>query len=179
MRTVAPKLAELKDQHGDDKAKYQQAMMNLYKKEKINPLSGCLPILIQIPIFISLYWVLLEAVELRQAPWIGWIKDLSIRDPFFILPVLMGATMWFQQKLNPPQQDPMMQKVLTWMPIIFTVFFLFFPAGLVLYWVLNSVLSIAQQWYINRQIENASKGRLWSLPKKQLPRLPHRQVRVG
>lgn len=159
MRTMAPKLADLKDQFGDDKAKYQQAMMTLYKKEKINPLSGCLPILIQIPIFISLYWVLLEAVELRQMPWIGWIKDLSIRDPFFILPVLMGATMWFQQKLNPPQPDPMMQKVLTWMPIIFTVFFLFFPAGLVLYWVLNSVLSIAQQWYITRQIENAAKGK--------------------
>ena len=160
MRTIAPKLADLKDQYGDDKAKYQQAMMSLYKKEKINPMGSCLPILIQIPIFISLYWVLLEAVELRQAPWIGWIKDLSIRDPFFILPVLMGATMWFQQKLNPPQQDPMMQKVLTWMPIIFTVFFLFFPAGLVLYWVVNSILSIAQQWYITRQIENASKGRL-------------------
>lgn len=160
MKTIAPKLADLKDKYGDDKAKYQQAMMSLYKKEKINPLGSCLPILIQIPIFISLYWVLLEAVELRQAPWIGWIKDLSIRDPFFILPVLMGATMWFQQKLNPPQPDPMMQKVLTWMPIIFTVFFLFFPAGLVLYWVLNSVLSIAQQWYITRQIENASKGRL-------------------
>ncbi len=156
MRTVAPKLADLKDRFGDDKVKYQQAMMNLYKKEQINPLSGCLPILIQIPIFISLYWVLLEAVELRQAPWIGWIKDLSIRDPFFILPVLMGATMWFQQKLNPPQPDPMMQKVLTWMPIVFTVFFLFFPAGLVLYWVVNSVLSIAQQWFITRQIENTA-----------------------
>jgi len=154
MRKVAPKLKDLKDRYGDDKVKYQQAMMNLYKKEKINPLSGCLPILIQIPIFISLYWVLLEAVELRQAPWIGWINDLSIRDPFFILPVLMGATMWFQQKLNPPQPDPMMQKVLTWMPIVFTIFFLFFPAGLVLYWVVNSVLSIAQQWFITRQIEN-------------------------
>ena len=159
MRTVAPKLQDLKDRYGDDKVKYQQGMMNSYKKEKINPLGGCLPILVQIPIFISLYWVLLEAVELRQAPWIGWIKDLSIKDPFFILPILMGATMWFQQKLNPPQQDPMMQKVLTWMPIVFTGFFLFFPAGLVLYWVVNSVLSMAQQWFITRQIENAAQGR--------------------
>jgi len=157
MKKVAPKLKSLKDRYGDDKQAYQKAMMDMYKKEKINPLGGCLPILIQIPVFISLYWVLLEGVELRQAPWMFWIKDLAIKDPFFVLPLLMGITMFAQQKLNPPQPDPMMQKMLTMMPIVFTVFFAFFPAGLVLYWFVNNLLSIGQQWAITRSIEQEGK----------------------
>jgi len=158
MRKLAPKLKALKDRVGDDKQKYQQAMMELYKKEKINPMGGCLPILIQIPVFISLYWVLLEAVELRQAPWMLWIKDLSIKDPFFVLPLLMGATMFIQQKLNPPPPDPMQAKIFMALPFVFTVFFAFFPAGLVLYWFVNSLLSISQQWVITRNIEKAAKN---------------------
>ena len=157
MRAVSPKLQALKEQHGDDRQKMSQAMMELYKKEKINPLGGCLPILVQMPVFLALYWVLLESVEMRQAPWMFWITDLSIKDPFFILPIIMGATMFIQQQLNPTPPDPMQAKVLKLMPIIFTFFFLWFPAGLVLYWVVNNVLSIAQQWYITRQIEAASK----------------------
>ncbi|WP_166362182.1 membrane protein insertase YidC [Pseudomonas akapageensis] len=157
MRAVAPKLAALKEQHGDDRQKMSQAMMELYKKEKINPLGGCLPILVQMPVFLSLYWVLLESVEMRQAPWMFWITDLSIKDPFFILPIIMGATMFIQQQLNPTPPDPMQAKVMKLMPIIFTFFFLWFPAGLVLYWVVNNCLSIAQQWYITRSIEAASK----------------------
>jgi YidC/Oxa1 family membrane protein insertase len=156
MRAVSPKLAALKEQHGDDRQKMSQAMMELYKKEKINPLGGCLPILVQMPVFLALYWVLLESVEMRQAPWLGWITDLSIKDPFFILPIIMGATMFIQQRLNPTPPDPMQAKVMKMMPIIFTFFFLWFPAGLVLYWVVNNVLSIAQQWYITRQIEAAT-----------------------
>ncbi|WP_095146177.1 MULTISPECIES: membrane protein insertase YidC [unclassified Pseudomonas] len=157
MRAVAPKLAALKEQHGDDRQKMSQAMMELYKKEKINPLGGCLPILVQMPVFLSLYWVLLESVEMRQAPFMLWITDLSIKDPFFILPIIMGATMFIQQQLNPTPPDPMQAKVMKMMPIIFTFFFLWFPAGLVLYWVVNNVLSIAQQWYITRKIEAAAK----------------------
>ncbi len=126
--------------------------MEMYKKEKINPLGGCLPILVQIPVFIALYWVLLESVELRQAPWILWIKDLSTRDPYFVLPILMGITMFIQQKLNPAPVDPIQAKVMTFLPIVFTFFFLFFPSGLVLYWVVNNTLSIAQQWYITRVV---------------------------
>ncbi|MBV6285470.1 membrane protein insertase YidC [Pseudomonas aegrilactucae] len=156
MRAVAPKLAALKEQHGDDRQKMSQAMMELYKKEKINPLGGCLPILVQMPVFLSLYWVLLESVEMRQAPWMFWITDLSIKDPFFILPIIMGATMFIQQRLNPTPPDPMQAKVMKMMPIIFTFFFLWFPAGLVLYWVVNNCLSIGQQWYITRKIEAAS-----------------------
>ncbi|NER59318.1 membrane protein insertase YidC [Pseudomonas sp. MAFF212428] len=156
MRAVAPKLAALKEQHGDDRQKMSQAMMELYKKEKINPLGGCLPILVQMPVFLSLYWVLLESVEMRQAPWMFWITDLSIKDPFFILPIIMGATMFIQQRLNPTPPDPMQAKVMKMMPIIFTFFFLWFPAGLVLYWVVNNCLSIAQQWYITRKIEAAT-----------------------
>ena len=132
-------------------------MMELYKKEKINPLGGCLPILVQMPVFLSLYWVLLESVEMRQAPFMLWITDLSIKDPFFILPIIMGVTMFIQQQLNPTPPDPMQAKVMKLMPIIFTFFFLWFPAGLVLYWVVNNVLSIAQQWYITRKIEAAVK----------------------
>ena len=157
MRAVAPKLAALKEQFGDDRQKMSQAMMELYKKEKINPLGGCLPILVQMPVFLSLYWVLLESVEMRQAPWILWITDLSIKDPFFILPIIMGATMFIQQRLNPTPPDPMQAKVMKMMPIIFTFFFLWFPAGLVLYWVVNNTLSIAQQAYITRKVEAATK----------------------
>ncbi|MEB6588268.1 membrane protein insertase YidC [Pseudomonas asiatica] len=157
MRAVAPKLAALKERFGDDRQKMSQAMMELYKKEKINPLGGCLPILVQMPVFLALYWVLLESVEMRQAPWMLWITDLSIKDPFFILPIIMGATMFIQQRLNPTPPDPMQAKVMKMMPIIFTFFFLWFPAGLVLYWVVNNCLSIAQQWYITRSIEAATK----------------------
>ena len=159
MRAVAPKLAILKEQHGDDRQKMSQAMMELYKKEKINPLGGCLPILVQMPVFLSLYWVLLESVEMRQAPWLLWITDLSIKDPFFILPIIMGATMFIQQRLNPTPPDPMQAKVMKMMPIVFTFFFLWFPAGLVLYWVTNNTLSIAQQWYITRGIEKAAANK--------------------
>lgn len=156
MRAVSPKLQALKEQHGDDRQKMSQAMMELYKKEKINPLGGCLPILVQMPVFLALYWTLLESVEMRQAPWLLWITDLSIKDPFFLLPIIMGATMFIQQQLNPTPPDPMQAKVMKLMPIIFTFFFLWFPAGLVLYWVVNNVLSIAQQWYITRKIEAAA-----------------------
>ncbi len=160
MKKVAPKLQSIKERYPDDKQRQQQAMMELYKTEKINPLGGCLPILIQIPVFIALYWVLQESVELRQAPWILWIKDLSLRDPYYVLPLLMGASMFLQNRLNPPQPDPMMQKMMMTMPIVFTFFFAFFPSGLVLYWVVNNILSIAQQWYITRHIEQeAAKAR--------------------
>ena len=154
MRKVQPKLMALRERYADDKQKQSQEMMNLYKKEKINPLGGCLPILVQMPVFISLYWVLMESVELRHAPFMFWIHDLAAMDPYFILPLLMGASMFFQQKLNPPPPDPMQAKVMQWMPVLFTFFFLFFPSGLVLYWVVNNVLSIAQQYVITKRIEN-------------------------
>ena len=153
MRAVAPKLQALKDKHGDDRQALSQAMMDLYKKEKINPLGGCLPILVQMPVFLALYWVLLESVEMRQAPWLLWITDLSIKDPYFILPIIMGVSMFIQTSLNPAPPDPMQAKMMKLLPVIFTVFFLWFPAGLVLYWVVNNILSISQQWYITRQIE--------------------------
>lgn len=153
MRLVMPKLTRLKEQYGEDRAKLNQEMMELYKKEKINPLGGCLPIVVQIPVFISLYWVLLGSVEMRHAPWLGWIQDLSAKDPFYILPLVMGATMLIQTKLNPTPPDPIQAKVMMFMPIVFTGMFLFFPAGLVLYWVVNNLLSIAQQWQITRMIE--------------------------
>ena len=156
MRRVQPQMQSIKERYGEDKQKQSQAMMDLYKKEKINPLSGCLPILVQMPVFIALYWVLMESVELRQAPFFGWIEDLSVMDPYFILPLIMGASMFFQQKLSPPMADPMQAKVMQWMPVVFTFFFLWFPAGLVLYWVSNNLLSISQQWFITRQIEKAS-----------------------
>lgn len=152
MKNLAPRMKTLKERYGDDKQKYQQAVMEFYKKEKINPMGGCLPIVVQIPVFIALYWVLLESVELRQAPWAFWIKDLSTKDPYFILPILMGVSMFVQQRLNPPQADPMQQKIMMALPIVFTFFFLYFPSGLVLYWVVNNVLSIAQQWYINKSL---------------------------
>jgi len=153
MRKMQPRMAALKERFGDDKQKLNQAMMELYKTEKINPLGGCLPILVQIPVFISLYWVLLESVELRQAPWALWIKDLSAPDPFFVLPVLMGVTMLAQQWLNPQPVDPLQKKLMYALPVVFTGMFLFFPSGLVLYWVVQNILSVAQQWQINRAIE--------------------------
>jgi len=159
MKLLQPKLASLKEKHGDDRAAMGQATMELYKKEKVNPLGGCLPMIVQIPVFIALYWTLLESVELRHAPWILWIQDLSIRDPFFILPVIMAATMYFQQKLNPAPVDPIQQKVFQFLPLIFGVFFAFFPAGLVLYWVVNNSLSIAQQYYITRHVLAEKPGR--------------------
>lgn len=152
MRELAPRLQSMKEKFGDDRQKMQTAMMELYKTEKINPMGGCFPILIQIPVFIALYWVLLGSVELRHAPFFGWIKDLSAIDPYYVLPILMGASMLLQTKLNPVPTDPIQAKVMTWMPVIFSVFFFFFPAGLVLYWLVNNVLSIAQQWHINKMI---------------------------
>ncbi len=153
MRKVQPKMQSIREQYADDKQKQSQAMMELYKKEKINPMGGCLPILIQMPVFIALYWVLMESVELRQAPFALWIDDLSVMDPYFVLPLLMGASMFFMQKLNPPPPDPMQAKIMQWLPVVFTFFFLWFPAGLVLYWVVNNLLSMAQQWVITRRIE--------------------------
>lgn len=158
MKAVTPRLNALKERYGDDKQKLNMEMMNLYKSEKINPLGGCLPIVIQIPVFIALYWALLGAVEMRDAPWILWIKDLSSQDPYYVLPVIMVATMFIQTKLNPTPPDPIQAKVMLMMPLIFGAMFLFFPAGLVLYWVVNNVLSIAQQWQITRMIESGGKA---------------------
>jgi YidC/Oxa1 family membrane protein insertase len=155
MRVLAPKLQRLKEHYGHDRQKMNQAMMEIYKTEKINPLGGCLPIVIQIPVFIALYWVLLASVELRQAPFALWINDLSAPDPYYVLPVLMGATMIFQTYLNPEPPDPVQAKIMKIMPIAFSVFFFFFPAGLVLYWLVNNILSIAQQWQITRATEHA------------------------
>lgn len=153
MRMVQPKMAELKERYGDDRQKMSAELMKLYKKEKVNPLGGCLPILLQMPVFIALYWVLMESVELRHAPFFLWIEDLSVKDPYFILPLIMGLTMWIQQKLNPKPTDPTQAKVMQMMPIFFTFLFMLFPAGLVLYWVVNNTLSITQQYIITRQIE--------------------------
>ncbi len=155
MRVMAPRLQKLKDQYGSDRQRMNQAMMELYKTEKINPLGGCLPVVVQIPVFIALYWVLLASVELRHAPFILWIDDLSVADPYFVLPVLMGATMIFQTYLNPEPPDPVQAKIMKIMPIAFSVMFFFFPAGLVLYWLINNILSIAQQWQITRAVEHA------------------------
>jgi YidC/Oxa1 family membrane protein insertase len=155
MRRVQPKMLAIREEFADDKQKQSQAMMDLYRKEKINPMGGCLPILVQMPVFIALYWVLLESVELRHAPFALWIEDLSVMDPYFVLPLLMGASMWFMQKLNPPPPDPMQAKIMQWLPIIFTFFFLWFPAGLVLYWLVNNLLSMAQQYVITKRIETA------------------------
>lgn len=155
MRRLQPEMLRLKDLYGDDRQKLSQETMNLYKREKVNPMGGCLPILVQMPVFIALYWVLFESVELRHAPWILWIQDLSVKDPLFILPLLMGASMYIQQQLNPTPPDPTQAKIMQMMPIAFTFFFMFFPAGLVLYWTVNNILSIIQQWMITRQIEAA------------------------
>jgi YidC/Oxa1 family membrane protein insertase len=157
MRTLAPRIKNLQETYKDDRQKLGEAMMEMYKREKINPVSGCLPMLVQMPVFIAFYWVLLESVEMRQAPFFGWIQDLSSRDPFFILPILNGLAMYGQYKLNPAPPDPIQAKVFQFMPIVFSIMFALFPSGLVLYWVTNTVLSIAQQWNINRRIEAAAK----------------------
>ena len=152
MKQFSPKIQSIRERYGSDRQKMNQAMMDMYRQEKINPLGGCWPILIQIPVFIALYWVLLESVELRQADFIFWLNDLSAKDPYYVLPLIMGASMYFQQKLNPTPPDPMQAKVMQMLPIIFTAFFAFFPSGLVLYWVVNNLLSIAQQWKITKAI---------------------------
>jgi len=166
MRNLQPRIKAMQERYKDDKPAQSQAMMALYKEEKVNPAAGCLPILIQMPFFLAFYWVLLESVEMRQAPFALWITDLSVRDPFFILPLVMGAAMFFQQKLNPQVGDAVQAKVMQIMPIIFTVFFAFFPAGLVLYWVTNTLLSIAQQWKINTVVEAESKQQKGGKPPK-------------
>ena len=157
MRNLQPRMKALQDRYKDDRQALSQAMMDLYKREKVNPAAGCLPILIQMPFFLAFYWVLLESVEMRQAPFALWITDLSTRDPYFILPLIMGAAMFMQQKLNPAPADPVQARVMQIMPIMFTAFFAFFPSGLVLYWVTNTLLSIAQQWKINRVVEAEAK----------------------
>jgi len=156
MRRMTPKMAQIRERYGDDRQRMSQAMMELYKKEKINPLGGCLPIVVQIPVFISLYWVLLGSVELRQAGFIFWIHDLSTKDPYYVLPLIMGISMFVQQRLSPAPPDPIQAKVMMALPVVFTLFFAFFPAGLVLYWVVNNVLSITQQWYITKSLEKAT-----------------------
>ena len=158
MRRVQPRLVSLKERFKDDRVRMNQAMMQIYKEEKINPFGGCFPILIQIPVFIALYWVLLESVELRQAAFILWLHDLSAPDQYYVLPLVMGVTMFIQQKLNPAPIDPVQAKVMMFLPIVFTVFFAFFPSGLVLYWVANNTLSIMQQWLIMRNLEKAGLG---------------------
>jgi YidC/Oxa1 family membrane protein insertase len=157
LKKLQPRLTTLKEKFGDDKQKFTQATLELYRKEKVNPMSGCLPILIQIPVFIGLYWVLIESVELRQAPFILWIHDLTLKDPYYVLPVLMGISMFLQQRLNPPPPDPMQAKVMMFMPVIFTALFINFPAGLMLYWFVNNTLSFLQQWYIMRSINGNEK----------------------
>ncbi|ORU83188.1 membrane protein insertase YidC, partial [Francisella tularensis] len=157
MRMLQPRIKRLQETYKDDRQALGKKMMELYKEEKVNPLSGCLPMLIQIPIFISLYWVLLESVELRQAPFIFWIHDLSMKDPYFVLPVLMGLSMFLQQKLSPAPADPMQAKVMMFLPVIFTFLFASFPSGLVLYWLTNNLISISQQWIITRHYQATHK----------------------
>jgi len=152
MRKLSPEMARLKELHGDDRQRMGQEVMQMYKKHKVNPLGGCLPILIQIPVFFALYKVLLMSIEMRQAPFIGWIEDMSVQDPYFILPLLMGASMFIQQRLNPQPPDPIQAKVMQFLPVMFTVMFLFFPAGLVLYWVVNNVLAIVQQRLVMKRM---------------------------
>ena len=166
MREIQPRMKALQDRYKEDRQALSQAMMELYKREKVNPAAGCLPILIQMPFFLAFYWVLLESVEMRQAPFALWITDLSVRDPYFILPIIMGAAMLGQQKLNPTPGDPVQARVMQIMPVMFTVFFAFFPSGLVLYWVTNTVLSIAQQWYINKVVHEETVARKGGKKKK-------------
>ncbi len=166
MRNLQPRIKALQERYKDDRQQLSQAMMELYKREKVNPAAGCLPILIQMPFFLAFYWVLLESVEMRQAPFALWITDLSTRDPYFILPLIMGAAMLLQQKLNPAPADPVQARVMQIMPIMFTGFFAFFPSGLVLYWATNTVLSIAQQWKINKVVEQEEKNRKAGKKKK-------------
>lgn len=156
LKKLQPKINSLKERFGDDKQKFTQATLELYRKEKVNPMSGCLPILVQIPVFIALYWVLIESVQLRQAPFMFWIQDLSTYDPYYILPVLMGLSMFLQQRLNPPPPDPMQAKLMMLMPVVFTVLFAKFPAGLMLYWFVNNTLTFLQQWYVMHSMEKAS-----------------------
>jgi YidC/Oxa1 family membrane protein insertase len=158
MKVLAPRMKNLQEAHKNDREKLGRAMMELYQREKVNPAAGCLPILIQIPVFLAFYWVLLESVEMRQAPFMGWINDLSARDPWFILPLIMAVAMFIQYKLNPTPPDPLQAKIFMIMPIVMSISFAWFPAGLVLYWVTNTILSIAQQWNINRRIEAAKSG---------------------
>lgn len=169
MKAVTPRLMALRERYGEDRVRLNQAMMELYKTEKINPLGGCLPIVVQIPVFIALYWVLLSSVEMRDAPWIGWIQDLAAPDTLFgtipgldmpvgLLPILMAVTMFIQTKLNPTPPDPVQAKLMMFMPLIFLVMFFFFPSGLVLYWLVNNIYSIIQQWLITRSIEGAKKA---------------------
>ena len=155
MKLLAPRLQKMKEQYGEDRQKMHQAMMEIYKTEKINPLGGCLPVLVQIPVFIALYWVLLYSVEMRHAPFALWIQDLTATDPYYILPIIMGLSMIVQTRLNPTPPDPIQAKVMMIMPVAFSIFFFWFPAGLVLYWVVNNILSIAQQWRINHVLGNA------------------------
>lgn len=164
MREVSPQMKRIQERFSGDRERMTKEVMALYRKEKVNPLSGCLPMLPQLPVFIALYWVLYESVELRQAPFIFWIQDLSVMDPFFVLPILMGGSMLLMQMLNPPMPDPMQQKMMKIMPVIFTVLFIFFPAGLVLYWLMNNVLSYAQQFYITKKIERESAATKTSSP---------------
>ena len=159
MKVLAPKMEKLKQLYGEDRQKLNTAMMELYRTEKINPLGGCLPIVVQIPVFIALYWVLLGSIELRHAPWLGWIHDLSAPDPYFILPVIYAISMFAQTRINPQPTDPVQAKVMMIMPIMFSVFFLFFPSGLVLYWVVQNLLSIVQQWHINRSLAAEAKAK--------------------
>jgi YidC/Oxa1 family membrane protein insertase len=159
MKVIAPKLKALQEQYANDKQQLQIKMMEMYKQEKINPLGGCLPILVQIPVFIALYWVLLSAVELRNAPWIGWIHDLSAPDPFFVLPIVYAASAYLQVKLSPtPITDPVQAKVMQIMPIAFSVMFVFFPSGLVLYWLINNCIQIFQQWHMNRVLTREAEA---------------------
>ena len=157
MRTLQPEMLRIKELYGDDRQKAGQEQMAMFKKHKVNPLGGCFPMLLQMPVFIALYWVLMESVEIRHSPWMYWIQDLSAKDPLFILPLIMGASMFLMQKLQPTPTDPMQAKVFQWMPVVFTFFFLMFPSGLVLYWTVNNLLSILQQWIVNRQLA-AAKG---------------------
>ncbi|MFB6348561.1 membrane protein insertase YidC [Moraxella sp. ZJ142] len=159
MRAIAPKLQALKDKHGDDRMAMSQEMMQIYRDEKVNPMAGCLPILIQMPIFLSLYWVLVESIELRHAPWILWITDLSAMDPWFILPIFMGATMFVQQMLNPQPTDPMQAKMMKILPVVFSIFMLWFPAGLVLYWTVNNLFSMTHQHLVNKRVEREMQAR--------------------
>ena len=151
MRAIAPRLKAIQERYKDNKTEQGRATMELYKREKVNPIAGCVPMLIQMPFFLAFYWVLLESVEMRQASFMFWLTDLSSRDPYFILPLIMGVAMLFQQKLNPPPADPMQAKVMQIMPVMFSAMFAFFPSGLVLYWVTNTLLSILQQWSINKK----------------------------
>ncbi len=160
MRRLTPKINQLKDRYGDDKQKLMQAQMELWKKEKVNPLGGCLPMILQMPVLIGIYWVLMKSVELRQAPFLLWYNDLSVMDPYFILPLIMGASMFVSQMLSPmATTDPMQAKVMKMMPIIFTVFFLWFPAGLVLYWLVSNIFNIAQQSYIIRSVNKSYENK--------------------